>query len=290
MLNKIDNYLDELRKELSGYDPALIQDALFDAEEHLRNAFEEAQTVKPEITESEAMPSIIEKYGTPRDTAKAYLEIEDYLTPAIKSRKKGRKLDNLLADFFGIIADPQAWKAFLYMIFSITGMIYGLWGIIGLMFCVFTPFAIIVFPSIRVIALLEGRIVEALLEIRMPRKPIFQKKASEGLIARIKTLITDPITWKSLAYMILQFPLGLIYAVTPLISMAVSLKFILYPLLDPVFGRPLITIKETAYFAPVWTFPLIFAVGVILLFSTMHMVKLIGKLHGRYAKAMLVKK
>jgi len=290
MFNKIDDYLDELRKELSGYDPALIQDALFDAEEHLRNAFEEAQSVKTDITESEALPSIIEKYGTPKDTAKAYLEIEDYLTPAVKSHKKGRKPDNLLANFFGIIADSKAWKAFLYMIFSITGMIYGLWGIIGLMFCVFTPFAIIVFPSIRVIALLEGRIVETLLETRMPRKPIFQKKASEGPITRIKTLITDPITWKSLAYMILQFPLGLIYAVTPLLLMAVSLKFILYPLLDPVFGRPLITIKETAYFAPVWTFPVIFTVGVILLFSTMHMVKLIGKLHGRYAKAMLVKK
>lgn len=290
MFNKIDTYLDELRKELSGYDPALIQDALFDAEEHLRNAFEEAQAIKPDITESGALPSIIEKYGTPKDTASAYLEIEEYISPAFRSRKKRKKPDNLPANFFGIITDSQAWKAFLYMIFSTTGMIYGLWGIIGLLFCVFTPFAIIFFPSIRVIALLEGRIVEALLGIRMPRKPIFQKKASRGLITPIKTLITDPITWKSLAYMILQFPLGLLYAVTPLILLAVSLKFILYPLLDPVFGRPLITIKETVYYAPVWTYPLIFAAGIILLLSTMHLVKYVGKIHGRYAKAMLVKK
>lgn len=290
MLNKIDDYLDELRKELSNADPALIQDALFDAEEHLRNAFEETLAVKPDITETEALPSIVEKYGSPKDTARAYLEIEDYISPAIRSRKKRKKPDNLLANFFCIIADSQTWKAFLYMIFSITGVIYGLWGIIGLMFCVFTPFAILIFPSIRVIALLEGRIVEALLGIRMPRKPIFHKKTSGGLVMHIKTLVTDPVTWKSLAYMIIQCPLGLIYAVTPLILLILSSKLILYPFLDLAFKSPLITIKETAYYAPVWTFPLIFAAGIFLLLSTMHLVKLIGKLHGRYAKAMLVKK
>jgi len=290
MFNKIDDYLEELRKELSGSDPALIQDALFDAEEHLRNALEEAQAVKPDISESEALPSIVEKYGTPKNTASAYLEIEDYISPPIKIQDKRKKTDTFPANFFGVIADSQTWKAFLYMIFSVTGLIYGTWGAVGLIFSIFTPFTILFFLSIRVITLLEGRVVEALLGIRMPRKPIFYHKTSGGLITRIKTLITDPITWKSLAYMILQFPLGLLYAITPLILLAASLKFILYPLLDPVFGRPLITIKETAYFAPVWAFPLIFAIGVILLISTMHLIRLIGKLHGRYAKAMLVKK
>jgi len=290
MFNKIEDYLDELRKELSGSDPALIQDALFDAEEHLRNAFEEAQAVKPDISETEALPSIIEKYGTPKDTVSAYFEIEDYISPSIASRRKRKKPDTFSANFFGIIADPQAWKAFLYMIFSITGLIYGTWGAVGLLFSVFTPFTILFFLSIRAVTLLEGRVVEALLGVRMPQKPIFYHKTSEGLITRIKKLITDPSTWKSLAYMILQFPLGLLYAVTPLILLTVSLKFILYPLLDPVFGRPLITIKETAYYAPVWTFPLVFAVGILLLFSTLHLVKFVGKIHSRYAKAMLVKK
>lgn len=290
MFNKIDDYLEELRKELKGCDPALIQDALFDAEEHLRNALEETQAVKPDITETEALPFIIEKYGTPKDTSSAYLEIEDYMSPSIGSRRKRKKPDTFPANFFGIVVDSQAWKAFLYMIFSLTGLIYGIWGSVGLIFSVITPFTILFFLSIRVITLLEGRIVEALLGIRMPRKPIFHKKTSGGMTIQIKTLITDPTAWKSLAYMILQFPLGLIYVTIPLILLSVSLKLTLYPLLDPVFGRSLITIKETAYYAPVWTFPLIFAAGVFLFLSTLHIVKFIGKIHGRYAKSMLVKK
>ena len=33
----LQNYLDRLRAELEGSDPALVQDALFDAEDHLKN-------------------------------------------------------------------------------------------------------------------------------------------------------------------------------------------------------------------------------------------------------------
>ena len=39
MNNQIDEYLNTLRKELAGSDPAIIQDALSDAEEHLRKDY-----------------------------------------------------------------------------------------------------------------------------------------------------------------------------------------------------------------------------------------------------------
>lgn len=36
MIKTVDEYLDKLKDELAGCDPSLIQDALADAEEHLR--------------------------------------------------------------------------------------------------------------------------------------------------------------------------------------------------------------------------------------------------------------
>jgi len=96
MIKKIEDYLEDLKKELKGSDPSLIQDALSDAEEHLRNAFEEAQAIKPDITESEALPSIIEKYGTPKDTASAYLEIDEYISSSIVRHKKEKNRINSL--------------------------------------------------------------------------------------------------------------------------------------------------------------------------------------------------
>ena len=40
MINSIDIYLESLKKELKGCDNATIQDALSDAEEHLRTAID----------------------------------------------------------------------------------------------------------------------------------------------------------------------------------------------------------------------------------------------------------
>ena len=59
MFKDISEYLEELKKELEGYDPALIQDALSDAEGHLRMALEEALSGKSGLSETEAISPII---------------------------------------------------------------------------------------------------------------------------------------------------------------------------------------------------------------------------------------
>ena len=42
MYNSVEKYLDALKKEMDGIDKATVQDALSDAEEHLRTALETA--------------------------------------------------------------------------------------------------------------------------------------------------------------------------------------------------------------------------------------------------------
>jgi hypothetical protein len=295
MFKNIDEYLYELKRELKGSDPALIQDALFDAEEHFRTALEESEENAPGISEAKALQPLIERYGMPSEVSSAYKEIESRIQPALAIPEK-RDIRSRRKTFFGVVADARAWGAFLYMLLSgLTGCIYGLWTLMGASISFFSLILIIGLPltglfllSIRGIALVEGRIIEELLGFRMPRKPFFVQKGLSWS-DKFKALITESHTWKSLAYLILHFPIGLLYFAGIAILFAVSLKFFLYPLWYWVLGRPLITFSQPIY-PPVWSIPLISIAGIIMLPSLLHLVKSVGKLHGRFAKFMLVRK
>ena len=76
MVKSVDEYLSLLRKELAGSDAAVIQDALADAEEHLRTALAQAISGNPNTSEAEAIPSIAGKYGSPQEVAEAYRQME----------------------------------------------------------------------------------------------------------------------------------------------------------------------------------------------------------------------
>jgi hypothetical protein len=70
------------------------------------------------------------------------------------------------------------------------------------------PFAILFLGSVRVLSLVEGRIVEAMLGERMPRRPLYSARGKNWL-ERIKDMFTDPRTWSTLLYMVAMLPLGI---------------------------------------------------------------------------------
>jgi len=295
MFKNIEEYLEKLKKELKGSDPALTQDALFDAEEYLRTALEESVENTPGISEEEALQPLVERYGSPAEVASAYKEIESRVRPAL-TVSESRISRPQRAKLFGVITDAQAWGAFLYMLLSgITGCIFGMWALLGTAVSFFTLILIIGIPvtglfllSIRGIALIEGRIVEALLGLRMPRKPLFVQRHLSWS-EKFKALITESHTWKALAYMILRFPLGFLYFVIAVGLTSFSLKCFLYPLWYWGLGRPLITFSQPVY-PPVWSIPLISLAGLIMFPLILHLAKFAGKLHARFAKFMLVRK
>ena len=90
MCKDVQDYLSKLKKELGGgADPALVQDALSDAETHLRTALEEELPNNPGISEKEILVPIVEKYGTPSEVAAAYLAIEPHISPALTHTPPG---------------------------------------------------------------------------------------------------------------------------------------------------------------------------------------------------------
>jgi len=304
MINSIEQYLSSLKKNLSGCDRATIQDALSDAEEYLRTALSSAMANDAAISEADALAQIIERYGIPEEVATAYREIEHRITPALDQPGYPDELEEahkektnrpLVSRFFGVFADSRVWGAFLYLLFSLaTGIIYFTWVVTGislsaglLVLIIGLPFTGLFILSIRGISLVEGRIVEALLGIRMPRRPLFHRR-NIGLWSRFKSLVLDKHTWLSVVYMILQLPLGTIYFSVFITLIALSLSGIAIPILQLGFDIP-VNINGGSYYLAGWMLTLAVVAGILLATLTMHLAKYVGQMHGALAKTLLVR-
>ena len=306
MIRSVGDYLSQLKKELHGCDRATIQDALSDAEEHLSTALASATAHDAAVSEADALSQVIESYGMPEEVATAYREIEHRTVPALAQpsypeepeeppKEKDRR--HLLIRFFGVFADFRAWGAFLYLLFSLlTGILYFTWAVTGislsaglLVLIIGLPFAGLFILSVWGIGLVEGRIVEALLGVRMPRRPQFQRR-SGGLWPRFKSIILDGHTWLSLVYMILQLPLGITYFTVFVTLIAVSLFGIAAPILQLGFDISIATTHGGPYYFAGWMLPLLVVGGILLATLTMHLAKYVGFMHGALAKALLVRR
>lgn len=291
-MQTIDGYLHELRAALKGSDAATVQDALSDAEEHLRSAVAELRAKRPEMTEAGAVEEAIAHYGAPLETAAAYAEIERRTPPGM-ARKRGG--DSALRRFFGVYDDPSTWGTLLYMLISLlTGTFFFTWVVTGFsislslsLFIFGLPLAILFLLSVRGLALLEGRLVEALLGERMPRRPLFSDRGMKWL-ERLKSLLLDRHTWLAMLYMLIQMFLGIVYFTLVVTFFSLSIGFMMLPFLQSILYQGVITWGERQYYLPLWAFPVVVLAGFLLWTCFLHLGRGIGRLHRRYAKAMLV--
>ncbi len=292
MFNTIEEYLDALKNEMKDADAALVQDAQADAHEHLSTAMSIAREASPAASEADSLRKIIEEYGSPEETASAYQEVERRTSPALKQPAKSQ---SALARFFGVYADPRAWGALLYMLIAfVTGIFYFTWAVTGvslsvslLIFIFGFPIALLFLLSVRGLALLEGRLVEALLGVRMPRRPLFSHQDMK-FFDRLKTLLTDKATWLMLVYMLLQFVLGTVYFVVLVTVLSLSLSFIAIPFIQIYFHQGVAMINNVRYFVPAWSYPLFVLGGILLWTIFMHITRGVGQMHGKMAKWLLV--
>ena len=147
----IPEYLEQLREALAGADPALVQDALYDAEDYLRSEWAE----HPELDEAALLASIAGSYGAPSEVAAIYLETEATVTQALRMPPPRPRVApvaaaglagagvaaaaasasaaptgaggsgpvtpprSLAARFFGVAVDPVAYTSLLYLLLSL---------------------------------------------------------------------------------------------------------------------------------------------------------------------------
>ena len=297
----IPDYLEQLRRALAGADPAMIQDALYDAEEYLRSELAE----NPGRSEAEVIAAVASSYGAPDEVADIYRDTEATVQTALRSPVP-RPRKSLAGRFFGVVADPRTYASLFYMVLALaTGVFYFTWVVAGFstaaglsITLVGIPLLILFFGSVRVLSLVEGRIVEVMLGERMPRRPLYSARG-RSIWQRIGDMFTDPRTWSAMLYMLLMLPLGTVYFTLAVTLLTTSITFIATPILvwtgiadvnvdfdgwqllgyDGVVGTSL----------PAWGLPFVLVCGIVLLFATMHIVRGIGRLHGLFAKHLLVR-
>ncbi len=295
----VQEYLDRLNEELAGSDPALIQDALYDAEDYLRNATSGATEAAPgphRETVEAAFERAVQRFGTPREVADAYRENDSRVTAAL-AHPAPRAAEDPARRILGVFLDPRAYGALLFMFLSLaTGVLYFTWAVtglslsIGLSVLIFGfPVALLFLASVRLFSLVEGRLVESLLGVRMPRRPRFA--TPEGSMwARLRSWLADRRTWTTMLYMVLKLPLGIFSFVLFTVLMSISLALLAAPITQLFFDEPLIHTYSNHYlYVPLWAFPLFWLAGLLDLLLVMHLARALGRAYGAIAKAMLVR-
>ena len=288
----IPEYLEQLRAALKGADPAMIQDALYDAEEYLRAELAE----QPGKSEAEVIASVASSYGAPEEVADIYRDTEVTVARALRPPVPPKR-QSVLGRFFGVAADPRTYGSLFYMLLSLaTGIFYFTWVVTGasvsgslLILIVGVPLLLLFLASVRLLSLVEGRMVEVLLGERMPRRPLYTQRDKPWL-TRIGELFTDARTWTAMLYMLLMLPLGILYFTLMITCLSVSLSFVAAPLslLSPQYFDVMLFNWSLTEEAP-WLLPLVSIVGILMLFVTLHLARGVGKVHSLFAKLLLVR-
>jgi uncharacterized membrane protein len=295
----IAEYLEQLRSALHGADAALIQDALYDAEDHLRAELRDNSGK----SEAEVLAKIASSYGAPEEVAEIYIDKDAQVQHALRPPpRQPRK--TAWGRFFAVGGDPRAYAGLFYMLLSLaTGIFYFTWTVVGvtlslgLSLLIFgILFALLFFATTRVLALVESRIVETMLGERMPRRPIYTQP-DQSVWQRIGEMFRDPRTWSTLLYFILMLPLGIAYFTIAVVGIALSLSFIFAPFAHLIALTGLIPFDVAmglkfdgvSILPSVVAEPLLFVLGVALLFGLLHLARGVAKFQGALAKALLVR-
>ncbi len=287
-------YLDQLRRALKGAPPGLIADALADCEEHLNN--EIAQN--PGQDEASVLASVVETYGSPQEIAEEYRDMEATIsTPFPKQDEPARRRHG----FFNVISDPRTYGALLYMLLAlVTGIFYFTWTVVGIsitagfaILILGIPFALLFVGSIRLLSHVEGRIVEGLLGVRMPRRLPPTTAPDESIFTRIKEALVDMRTWTSMFYLLLMLPLGIIYFVVAVVGLSVSIGVAGGAIYGLITNHSNFQVGDVPWLDHLLhTAPglfLVALVGLLLFFVVLHIARAVGWMHGRIAEGLLVR-
>jgi uncharacterized membrane protein len=299
----IAEYLRQLRDALEGQDPALIQDALYDAEEYLRAEV----AAHPGKSEADVLELIASTYGAPGEVAAAYCDTEAKVKAALKTpTPRATGGTSRLRRFLRVYEDPRAYTSLFYMVLTVaTGTVYFTFVVTGVslslgfaILVIGIPFFLAFIGIARVISLGEGRLIEAMTGERMPRRPVHPGPPAPWW-TRIGAMLKDVRTWTTLLYFLLMLPLGIFYFTLATTGLAVGLRCALSPViligrrldwLAPGIAADWIRIDEHGFgSAHTLIGALVYMViGVVVLTAMMHAARAIARGHARLAKALLV--
>lgn len=304
-MSEINAYLQSLHLALAGSDPALVQDALAETEARFRKERERLAWAEPMLSGPEAVARILASLGNPEERAETYRQRERVVAEALAPAPYAPPAEpgeepappRPWPSFFGVFLDPRAYTSLVYLLMAMfTGIFYFVWAVTGLsislgfiILIIGLPLLVLFLGSVRALGLGEGRLVEAMLDVRMPRRPpLLPEGKTWG--DRLKGLFVDSYTWKCLIYLILHLPLGILSFTFILLGLTFSLAMVAAPVGHFVQQSPILVCGSMEYDLPGWAYVLFPLGGVLGLAGTLHLALGLGRLHGAMARALLVRR
>lgn len=196
-----------------------------------------------------------------------------------------------LKKFFGIIADPNAYLSFVYQLFAfplgvfyfvflITGILVGLGLII---IWVGIPILLLMMLAWFGFSVFERQLSIYILKAEIPER---EKQADQSVSAwnQFKRYLANPVTWKSLAFLFLRFPLGVLSFAITVSLFAVTVSFISAP-----FTYNQIYMEFGLFQVDNLGLALVVAIaGILIGFVSLHVFKFMGLVYRRLSEIMLV--
>ncbi len=206
-----------------------------------------------------------------------------------------------LSNFFGVIIKNKTYLSLFYLLFAfilgvfyftllVTGLSLGL-GLIITLFGI--PILIGMMFLWRIFAIFEIQQARIILGIKIP---FVKKKFPKGILKNIQARLNDSFTWKSLAYLFIKFPLGIISFVILVTLLSISVSLIGIPILyyfadiGIVQGTFCVDAISFCFVNSYLTAIIWGIVGILFLFVSLHALNGLAYISGLFAKAMLERK
>ena len=224
-----------------------------------------------------------------------------------KADARGSTEPGIWRRFFGVYADVRTYTMLFYCLLALfTGVFYFSFVTVGLslslglaILIIGVPFFLGFVGAARLLALVEGRLVEAMTGERMPRRPSTRPR-DLSLLQRIGAMLKEIRTWTTLAYQALMLPIGIAYFVIAVVGLSVGCGLVLAAIFEGFAAVGIVLpgnvgihlADESAWLQEWIRHPLgiiLLAIGGVLATTfTLHIVRALGRLHGAFAKRMLV--
>ncbi len=195
-----------------------------------------------------------------------------------------------IQDFLSVVIRGQTYLNILYLLLSFPlGLFYFIFLVTGLsvglglvIIWVGLPILLIVMLAWWAMARFERRLAQSLLRQSMP--PIQPRPSvGAGLWSRLKAHLANPLTWKSLVYLFVKFPLGVFSFV-----LVVALLALMLGLLSAPFIYPFVSIGLGSWKVLTFSQALLAAfVGAGIGILSLHALNWLAYISGRFAAIML---
>jgi hypothetical protein len=207
-----------------------------------------------------------------------------------------KKSQNPLVRFFGVPFRVRTYLNFLYLLLAFPlGLIYFTFFVVGISLGLATAillvgFLILAFVGLGWWAFAVFERYQAIWLLGMDVPPM-DKPGSKPVTfwERVKDLLTNPVTWKSLFFLIIKFPWGIFTFVVLVTLVGVSLGLMAAPLVYwwlPDYGVSL-NLAFGWQIDALWEALIAFVFGVIFGFFSLHVLNYLAYVSGLFAERML---